>query len=209
MKKITVNILFAMGVAALLSSCGSINRDNFARARYYNFGHNDPVITFNKPSGKEQKKVTPQPEKPQVVAEAVNAPSAVVTNAKPQQIVTVNRKAVAKQINHAVKSVATPANSEMRSKPAGNYSITNSIADNIQKQTDTKGGSSVDPVLLIILAILISPLAVYLHDNAADSPFVIDLILWILGIGIGLEVPFAFLLWLAAVIYAIVIVTGS
>ena len=62
-------------------------------------------------------------------------------------------------------------------------------------------------IILIILAILIPPLAVFIYEGAT-SRFWIDLILAIIGYGVGfLFFPhLAFLCGLAAVIYALLIV---
>ena len=54
---------------------------------------------------------------------------------------------------------------------------------------------STNTLLLVILAILLPPLAVYLHDGAINSHFWISLILTLL-------------FWLPGVIYALIIVLG-
>jgi uncharacterized membrane protein YqaE (UPF0057 family) len=72
-----------------------------------------------------------------------------------------------------------------------------------------KRGEEVDTnlVLMIILAILLPPVAVYLHDNAATTRFWITLLLFLLGVA-GV---FIFGWWaiLAAIIYALIIVLGG
>lgn len=57
-------------------------------------------------------------------------------------------------------------------------------------------GAKVDQVVLIILAILLPPLAVYLHEGQVNSKFWISLLLW-------------FLFILPGVIYALLVVTDS
>jgi uncharacterized membrane protein YqaE (UPF0057 family) len=72
-----------------------------------------------------------------------------------------------------------------------------------------KRGEEVDTnlVLMIILALLLPPVAVYLHDNAATTRFWITLLLFLLGVA-GV---FIFGWWaiLAAIIYALIIVLGG
>ncbi|MBX2984848.1 MAG: YqaE/Pmp3 family membrane protein [Bacteroidia bacterium] len=60
---------------------------------------------------------------------------------------------------------------------------------------NTKGGA-LDPVLLIILAIFIPPVAVFLYDNGVTSRFWLNLILTILG-------------WVPGAIHALIVVTGQ
>jgi uncharacterized membrane protein YqaE (UPF0057 family) len=69
-----------------------------------------------------------------------------------------------------------------------------------------KSGSAAETntILLAILAILLPPLAVYLHQGSASTKFVVTLILWILGI-IGLFLVSGWFL-LASVIYALLVV---
>ncbi len=55
---------------------------------------------------------------------------------------------------------------------------------------------STNTLLLVILAILLPPLAVYLHDGAINTHFWISLILTLL-------------FWLPGVIYALIIVLGN
>jgi uncharacterized membrane protein YqaE (UPF0057 family) len=64
-----------------------------------------------------------------------------------------------------------------------------------------------DTLLLVILAILIPPLAVYLHQGEANTKFWITTLLWVLGIILGFI--FSWLLILAAIIYALLIILGN
>ena len=64
---------------------------------------------------------------------------------------------------------------------------------------DYKAHKSAEPstntLLLVILAILLPPLAVYLHEGAINSKFWIDLLLTLL-------------IWLPGVIYALIVILG-
>ncbi len=56
--------------------------------------------------------------------------------------------------------------------------------------------AKVDEVVLIILAILLPPLAVYLHQGEVNGKFWLSILLWILGL-------------LPGIIYALLVVTDS
>ncbi len=65
-------------------------------------------------------------------------------------------------------------------------------------------------ILLVILSIIISPLAVYLYDNAVTTRFWINLLLYIFGGGLVFGVHAGFgLLLLAAIVHALLIVFGK
>lgn len=64
------------------------------------------------------------------------------------------------------------------------------------KQQKKNGEPSDNKVLLIILAILLPPLAVYLHQGEINSKFWISLLLTLL-------------FWIPGVIYALLVVTGE
>ncbi len=64
------------------------------------------------------------------------------------------------------------------------------------KQQKKNGEPSENKILLIILAILLPPLAVYLHQGEINSKFWISLLLTLL-------------FWIPGVIYALLVVTGE
>jgi uncharacterized membrane protein YqaE (UPF0057 family) len=62
-------------------------------------------------------------------------------------------------------------------------------------------------LLLVILAVLLPPLAVYIHQGEFNTKFWITLILWLLG-----WIVFTFFAWLpllAAIIYALIVILGN
>ena len=65
-----------------------------------------------------------------------------------------------------------------------------------KKDKKAGNGSKVEQIVLIILAILLPPLAVYLHQGEINSKFWISLLLW-------------FLFILPGVIYALLVVTDT
>jgi uncharacterized membrane protein YqaE (UPF0057 family) len=72
-----------------------------------------------------------------------------------------------------------------------------------------KRGEEVDTntVLLVLLAIILPPVAVYLHEGTTNTKFWITLLLTVLGIT-GFFI-FGWYAYLAAVIYALIIVLGG
>ena len=78
------------------------------------------------------------------------------------------------------------------------------------KKTRSSSDSDILLVLLVILALLLPPLAVIIVDGASTR-FWIDLILWLIGLGLGWLLLGAAIGWLGgviAIIYAILIVLG-
>ena len=66
---------------------------------------------------------------------------------------------------------------------------------------------STNTILLVILALLLPPLAVYLHEGEVNNKFWITLLLFVLGVaGVFL---FSWLALLAAIIYALIVVLGG
>jgi uncharacterized membrane protein YqaE (UPF0057 family) len=62
-------------------------------------------------------------------------------------------------------------------------------------------------ILEIILAILLAPLGVYLHEGTTNEKFWISLALWVAGIGLFWVIPFIGLL--PAIVYALLVVTDT
>jgi uncharacterized membrane protein YqaE (UPF0057 family) len=212
------NILFnlaALSVGAMLfASCSTSKQTAFSKAKYYNFGHHDPVVVIN--------------QTPNAYDKEVNDKSRQTKYAEPQLLYV---KASGQEVQVEKKSVVQNIDKQVHSKPriAGQPVEKKDVKTGCDPKTDaspaympvyanetaatatTSGGgsSNVDPVLLVVLAIFISPLAVYLYDNAATTRFWIDLLLWVFGVGFLGLVIFIGILWLVAVIYAILIVTGN
>ena len=66
---------------------------------------------------------------------------------------------------------------------------------------------STDTLLLVIIALLIPPLAVYLHQGETNNKFWITTLLFIIGIIGGFL--FSWVLLLAAIIYALIVILGN
>lgn len=72
-----------------------------------------------------------------------------------------------------------------------------------------KAGKDVDTstLILVILAILLPPLAVYLHEQEVNTKFWVTLLLFLLGLAGAFL--FSWLLIFAAVVYALLVVLGA
>lgn len=76
------------------------------------------------------------------------------------------------------------------------------------KKERRKGNDpDVDTLLLVIIAILIPPLAVYLHQGETNQKFWITTLLFVLGI-LGAFL-LSWLLILASIIYALIVILGN
>ncbi|XVJ68054.1 MAG: YqaE/Pmp3 family membrane protein [Lacibacter sp.] len=65
-----------------------------------------------------------------------------------------------------------------------------------KKEKRKNGAADTDTLLLVILAILLPPLAIYLHQGEINNKFWIGLILTLLG-------------WLPGIIYALIVILGN
>lgn len=96
-------------------------------------------------------------------------------------------------VKNAIESFKSLSKAERKSRIADAKALLkNYKAD---KATKASGDAGVSTVLLAILAILLPPLAVYLHENAINTKFWISLLLtllfWIPGVIYALFVIFA------------------
>jgi uncharacterized membrane protein YqaE (UPF0057 family) len=78
---------------------------------------------------------------------------------------------------------------------------------NFKKEKRNGMDPSTDTLLLVIIAIFIPPLAVYLHQGETNNKFWITTLLFVLGIIAGFV--FSWLLILAAIIYALIVILGN
>jgi len=215
MKKYILFHLAALSVGAMLfSSCSSSKQTAFSKAKYYNFGHHDPVVVLNQNTNKSAKQSTGEAlQNTEFVAQSLQVE-------KSKKTTLPIRNSPVQKIERQMHSLSytagqpTSKNNDVKTGCEGKSEVYPAYmpvyANEMAPTATTSGGgnSSIDPVVLIVLAIFISPLAVYLYDNAATGRFWLDLVLWVLGIGFLGLFYYIGLLWLIAVIYAILIVTG-
>jgi len=94
-------------------------------------------------------------------------------------------------VKNAIESFKSLSKAERKSRIADAKALLkNYKAD---KATKASGDAGVSTVLLAILAILLPPLAVYLHENAINTKFWISLLLYLL-------------FWIPGVIYALFVI---
>lgn len=200
--KRSILIISAIFLSALFfTSCSGlhdlqIEKRHYNKGYYVHYNGKKPVeaAALNNPEIKEEEKInSPETEQPMTVIPENEAP---VSQNQPE-----NRPAKTgfiKEIKHiaAKAHIITPAFSpakQLQQKPASS-----------RKKIPADDGTML--VLLVILAILLSPIAVYLKEGATTR-FWIDLICWLLGGGFFLT-PFFYGggLLLFAIIFALLIV---
>ena len=193
-------------ICLLIASCTSTRQNTaFSERKYYNFKHHNPIVVIH-----TSKRNYVKPAEPKTSQPIISSGNAFLSKA-PRVVKTTDiclntylNKLAHKPVTHTL--VTTPISMNFPSVNSSNY---RGIQQEMATSTTTGGNSSVDPVVLVIIAILIPPLAVYLYDNAATTRFWIDLIMFLFGIGFAPFEIFLGLLWLAAIVYAVLIVTGS
>ena len=229
MKKVSILSLVTI-LMIVISSCGSsnnvVNNHGITKRKYnkgFFFQRNSNLRTANT----EVKDERANAEKTLAKQEKVDAKRAKKVNAKEQVNV---EKTVATHVESTNSSVYTAeverpisaqenerssdgvSGSEQESTTTSSRETMDreSIADRYESlKKDSRGaagGSSVNIILLVILALIIPPLAVFLYEGATTR-FWIDLVLALLGYGIGIGFGGLFpLLGLISVIYALLIV---
>lgn len=233
MKKVSILSLIAL-VAIVISSCGSSNSvvsNSIFSKRKYNKGifinkkgnfktadakTKDAEIKESKSIAKAEKVEAKQAKKVQelsVVETAIPVTDAmnesldiiVPNEVKIEQAPIETRALLSDDSNGLEWTVTKRDDSQMgesMKQQSTNYSTKNT------KKDKSGWAAAVDgmTILLVILALIIPPLAVFLFEGAT-SRFWIDLLLAILGIGLGIGLGgLAYLAALAAVIYALLIV---
>ena len=209
MKKITLPFIVCLcGIAIMLSSCGTMQQSTaFSKRKYYNFRHHDPVVAFNAEHKKCAGENTPAPSK---AATNHTEQSPVIQAKAPSESPVLSTTPTTRKKTGSTLVDSRQPHSKSSTTSSSVTSHINAAVNEMAPTNITGGSSSVSLVVLILLAIFISPVAVYLYDNKASKRFWIVLILWLVGIGLGLGFLSLFgLALLVAIIYALLIVTGS
>ncbi len=210
-----------VAVSLFLASCTSVKQNNvFLKRKYYNFKrHNVPLVihtavkTGNPVQEYKDNLVLVAPvnasiSKSQPFGAAM--PAERVRTGSPSK--TPVKFLTGIKIHHPVITLNTKTNPISNNQLVENTPLLKSLNATPEHEQGDNNGGNIQPIVLIILAILLPPLAVYLYYHATNSRFIIDLVLWLIGVIFYwsfylLFVPEACLL--AAIIYAILIVTGS
>lgn len=96
------------------------------------------------------------------------------------------------EVNSAVKEFKSLSKSERKEKMK---EVKQAVKD-FKKNKRNGGEADTNTLLLVILAILLPPLAVYLHEGEINTKFWISLLLTIL-------------FWIPGVIYALIVILGN
>ena len=201
----TQMLVLCVIVAAMFSSCSGlrIEKRHYSKGYYVDFNKGtNRDATVEKQTAKAEEKnqreesaIAPVPtvDVATAVAPVTDAPASTQTSKSESS----NQPSVEEQSTTAIPNNQTVAGDENSVSPT---------------QGETPGGSAPDDtmlILLVILAILLPPLAVYLAEGVT-SRFWITLILCLLA-GPFFFTPFAYVggLWLIAVIIALLVVLGA
>jgi uncharacterized membrane protein YqaE (UPF0057 family) len=201
-------------MALVLSSCGSLSISQ----KRYSRGLNIDWFAAKEDKGADQKASVRKSKKVEniLVAEAPKAELFIVETKKESFVISpVASPSVVKP--EVVKSSMVKAGRQVKSKSAIESKIVSSIKANASKMLQkapikiagTNGinqtnDSDVNLILLVILAILLPPLAVYLYFGEINIHFWINLILCLVGGGVGAVIGY----WGLAVIHALLVVFG-
>lgn len=218
MKHLNTLKVAALGIFAslLMNSCSTNNE--FAKQKYTNFKHSKHHTNPVKSNYPSSEAIV---NKDVVKKEAIALPAADNT----ATVATSQENTPAIQKNESNYTAVTDKANSTPAKPKQNIAISNkkaithtgkfatlrafkATASALKKSESPAASGDVDLVILVILAIFIPPLAVYLKEGATTR-FVIDLILALIGIFAWWIFPFAGLAYLAAIIYALIIVLGK
>ena len=206
MKNITIaaTLLFAL----ILSSCSTLKNTDIAKRRY-NKGYYIAV--------RDQKTKT-EP----VATHPVNKKTDnVVSTAAPEETVKAApaQTEVIQPVSETAKTNVTSATNSKKSEPT--VAATSEKKESVKKHSGLRNpvikqktwsaskstgsaASDLDLIILIILAIIIPPVAVYLVEGASKM-FVITLILCLLSFT-GFIFVFGYLLWFVAMLLALLVV---
>ncbi|HTF06046.1 MAG TPA: YqaE/Pmp3 family membrane protein [Bacteroidia bacterium] len=191
-------------VAALFSSCSGLRIEK----RHYSKGY---YVDFNKGTDRDasvEKQTAKTEEKNQHEEPAISpAPTVDAVTAAP-----VTDAPVSAQTSKSESSNQPSVEEQSTTATPNDQTVAGDENSAVPNQGETPGGSAPDDtmlVLLVILAILLPPLAVYLAEGVT-SRFWITLILCLLA-GPFFFTPFAYVggLWLIAVIIALLVVLGA
>jgi uncharacterized membrane protein YqaE (UPF0057 family)/FtsZ-interacting cell division protein ZipA len=226
MKKVSILSLIAL-VAIVISSCGSTNNSVFSKRKYtkgifvnkkgnyktadakvndVDLKEDKAIAKAEKSEAKEAKKLEKFNVVETTVADLNIAPATenILVDREEVQAPIETRAFLSEDLDGIEWTVT-----ENESFTGESIQQKTRSYDAQKNKTNSSGGAAaVDgmTVLLVILALFIPPLAVFLFEGAT-SRFWIDLLLALLGIGLGIGLGgLAYLAALAAVIYAVLIV---
>ncbi len=213
----TSNYISILAVMAFfLSSCGSLSISQ----KRYSRGLNIDWFAAKEDKGAAQKASVRKSKKVEnvLLAEAPTAKEELVIGETKKEsfiISPVASPSIVKPV--AVKYSTVKASKQVKAKSAIGSKIVTRIKANASKMiqkapvkiagtnsVNQTNDSDVNLILLVILALLLPPLAVYLYFGEINIHFWINLILCLVGGGVGVVVGY----WGLAIIHALLVVFG-
>lgn len=191
MKK-SIQLLSIVATTALIYSCSTNRETAFSKRKYYDFKHGNTEIALNNPS----KKTTNYNTNRATPAIAPVGSLNVISEARAKT--PVKTPVVFAQQNKTTKTRSSVINRNVVSENKTTVSQTNLLIEKRKelKNVSTSNNLKIEQIVLIILAILIPPVAVYLKEDSITSHFWIDLILCLL-------------FWLPGIIFALLVVADA
>lgn len=211
-------VLFAVSSCGIYSndfSGGGIQKRKYTRGFYLNKRGHLKTAKHETVKSEELNVITEVEVKEPLLVETVSTMDAIQQQTEPnnekqtdQSSGTSENKSKKKAAVTKTKNEARPAQQTQRKPREPEYYMPYL---NLKEKATFSAAASSDPVmtiLLVILAIFLPPLAVALYEGITKR-FWIDLVLFVIGIGVGFWLfggGIAWLCALAAVIYALLIV---
>lgn len=203
-------ITLSLVLALILSSCGSLS----ITQRRYSRGINIDWLAYGKTEKPEEKKANVAKKKAGIAAEPKNS---VASSEAPSNAVQSTDNNTVVLAENTPASTPEKKTTKQRAKVLSVKTILNNAKEIKQKKqslnhhsnitaTDASNDSDVHILILIILAIIIPPLAVFLYYGEINTQFWISLILTLLAIGLfGGGYLFG---WGVPVVHALLVILG-
>ena len=230
MKKVSIVSLIAV-LAIIISSCGSSNNvvsNNGISKRKYNKGFffnrksnlktadskvKDADLKENKSIANVEKRKVKKANKSVNITENTSRNETIAeleseetSNEITNEIFETSNRTSNADLSEDALDLEETENETTRSNERVVETKASDKNSNAQKSSNRGRAGDVHIVILVILALIIPPLAVYLFEELTNR-FWIDLILALVGIGLGLGLGgIAYIASLAAIIYALLIV---
>lgn len=206
MKKLSLFPVF-VAVIFMLSSCGIVNNVSIDKRRYnkgYHISMRDQKRADAPPVTAGSKSHTAP-----VVAAPSESPATQAISPEPRTAGTEEKTAAASAVTASARHKWTSAAANPAAVKVNTHKTPlESLAKKpFRRALDAPASGDVNTILLVVLAFLIPPLAIYLVEQASTR-FWIALICCLVSFG-GLYFTFGWLLWVVSVVLALMAVLGS
>ena len=188
MKKLFQSLIVFISITILLSSCSS---SNFSKQKY---------TDFKKGSGDLQLNETVKKQKPaEDLIKKENSSEKINKDVVRPQIEKINQP----ESNKETASQVLP--DENKSPKHSFSSFKNNLKEKVRPQKAKRdGGADLNIILLILLCIFLPPIAILLTQGVG-TPFWIDLILFLVGVGALGGIYYLGICYIISVIYAFIL----